>query len=362
MPKRYGNLYEKVYNFQNLILASALARRGKRKKIDVCNFEYNLEENIIDIQDKLKNENYKFSDYEMFLIKEPKERLISKAIYKDRVVHHALCNVIEPILDKAMIYDSYACRTDKGTHKAIKRAHYFLRQNKWVLKIDIKKYFFTIDHKILFNLIKTKIKDNRLLYLISKLLYSYKTDDNYYYSFDNDDLFSRTRERGLPIGNLTSQLFANFFLTTFDRYVKEDLKIKGYLRYMDDMLIFCDSKERLNAIKAKAINFLNKMRLKISENKTQLFPQNNGIRFLGFHIYKNGKKILRANLIRFKKRFKNRAYLYENKKILFENLLLSLNSWIGYANKEENRKIINKILENIKIKHIDNDYKFNFIL
>lgn len=141
MGKKYKNLYPKIYEFENLFLASRLARCGKKSKADVCDFEYDLERNLIQIQAELKDKAYRFSPYKTFLIKDPKERLIHAAPYRDRVVHHAICNVVGPILDKAMIFDSYACRIGKGSHRALNRAQQFLRQLEWVLKLDMKKYF-----------------------------------------------------------------------------------------------------------------------------------------------------------------------------------------------------------------------------
>jgi len=149
MGKRYKNLYEQVYSFENLWTASRKARRGKRSNPAVLDFEYHLEGNLINIREQLMAEEYQFSPYNYFHIYEPKERLIASAPYGDRVVHHALCNIIEPVLDKAMIFDSYACRSGKGSHRAVDRAQTFLAKNKWVLKLDIKKYFFTIEHQTL---------------------------------------------------------------------------------------------------------------------------------------------------------------------------------------------------------------------
>ena len=358
MGKRNKNIYESIYTFENIYLASLKARRGKRFRSETEKFEINIEENIIEIMKQLKNKSYVFGEYKTFIITDPKEREISAAPYKDRVVHHAICNIIEPIIDKAMIYDTYACRKGKGTHKAITRAEEFIKGSKWILKIDIKKYFFTIDHEILLSKITDKIGDKEVIAVISDIMNTYTSKREYYYPFWGDTLFDCIRKRGLPIGNLTSQIFANFYLDSFDRFIKEELKVKKYVRYMDDMLLFGDTKEELIEIKEKSIVFLEKQRLKINEKKTQIFPVRNGVKFLGFHIYEHYKKILRENLIRFRKRLKMNSFLYRRNDLSFESILLSLNSWIGYAGKN-NTNISNKILEYIKFKK-ESKPNFNF--
>ncbi len=361
MGTKYRNLYEQIYDFENLWLASRKARRGKRLKNQTSEFEYNLEANLFGIQEALMCENYKFSGYREFIIKEPKERLICAAPYRDRVVHHAICNIIEPILDKAMIFDSYACRKSKGSHKAINRAHHFLRSSEWVLKIDIKKYFFSIDHEILFEDINRKISDKKLLHLIDTILDTYNSKDEYYYYFDGDNLFDGIRKRGLPIGNLTSQLFANYYLSSIDRFVKEKLKFEKYIRYMDDCILFSNCKRQLQEAKDKIEELLFAKRLKINEKKCQIFPVNNGINFLGFHLYPFYKRILRQNLQRFKRRMKVMSHQFSTGKIEMKNLLLSLNAWLGYADKEINQSIINDILDTIYFRN-NNNTNFRFIV
>lgn len=354
MGKKNKHLYSKIYSFENLYLASKKSRRGKRRKLEVIKFEDMLENQLFDIQSLLKNENYQFGDYRKFIVTEPKIRLIASAPYRDRIVHHALCNLIEPILDKAMIFDSYACRIGKGSHRAIIKAQSLLKKYKYCLKYDIKKYFFTIDHEILINDINKKITDKKIIQLIKNLLITYRTDYEYYFPMEGDNLFDKIRNRGLPIGNLTSQLFANFYLTSLDRYIKSDLKIKGYLRYMDDGVIFSNNKFELHEIKNKIIQFCNKKRLKLHQNKTQIFPVKNGLKYLGFHIYPNYCRILRPNLIRFKHNFKLRCKQYETGEIAWTNLLLSLNAWLGYVGVGKYTNIINQILLNIKFYHPDN--------
>ncbi len=362
MGKRYKHIYEKICTFDNLWLASRKARKGKRAKSETLDFEYDLENELVRIQQELTSESFDFLPYKPFTLRKPVVRLISAAPYKDRVLHHTICNIIEPILDKTMIYDSYACRTGKGMHAALGRAQSFLRKNDWVLKVDIRKYFFTIDHQILLSYLEDKIQDSHLLKLIAKLLQTYDSGMEYYYPFAADLSLDRCLPRGLPIGNLTSQLFANYFLTPLDRFIKETLKIKHYLRYMDDCLLYAHDKHHLKEIKSAIVEFLASRRLKIHENKTQIFPSKNGVRCLGFHIYRNYRRILRPNLKRFKANFNRRAKEYENGEIAFENLLLSLNAWLGFAGKEENHKVINHVLSGINVLQPEKKFKFQFIL
>jgi len=363
MGKKNKRIYQQIYDFNNLFRASRLARLGKRNRPDVCEFEYDLEHRLLDIQLCLKEQTYRFSPYKSFLLKDPKERLIYSAPYPDRVLHHAISNVIEPIFDKAMIFDSYACRTGKGSHRAVNRAQTFLRQSKWVLKLDIRKYFATIDHTILIQLIKDKIKDDIVVKLLELLISSHHSGIEYYFPFKNDTIDDILRNRGLPIGNLTSQIFANYYLTPFDRFIKEKLKVKYYLRYMDDCLIFDDDKRTLTMLKNSAIYFLESYRLKLHDEKSQVFPCENGVKFLGFHIWPDRMRILRENLKRFKKRWRNYQKDYFEGKIEFNRLKLSLNGWLGYSANQYTTNLINEILDGYKFKtSASKDSGFTFCL
>ncbi len=341
-------LYDRVCSFENLWLASRNARKGKRLKPQVVDFEFNLEANLFRLQEELKNERYAFGGYRQFTIHEPKERIISAAPYSDRVVHHALCNVIEPILDRAMIYDSYACRVNKGSHRAIERAHHFLRGSAWVLKLDMKKYFFSVDHEILKRDLSRKIGDAKVMKLVSEILRTYNSPSEYYQMFDDDTLFDIVRPRGLPIGNLTSQLFANYYLSGLDRFIKEKLKCGKYLRYMDDCLVFSGAKSELTHAKIEIDGYLAVRRLVLHPQKTQIFPQKNGVSFLGFHLYPHSKRILRSNLQRFKQRMKKQSIRMRNGDADMHNVLCSLNAWLGYADKRRNKQLINELLEHIR--------------
>ncbi len=366
MGRKYKHLYEQLYDFENLWMASRKARRGRRQKPATGMFEYNLEQELFEIQELLRTETYRFSPYDTFMIYDPKKRLIHAAPYRDRVVHHAIINLLEPILDRILIYDTYACRSGKGSHKAIDRAHSFLRSSAWVLKLDIKKYFFTIDHQILLTDLAKKISDSCMMTLIEKLLATYSSAQEYYFPMPGDDIFSVTRPRGLPIGNLTSQWFANFFLNPVDRFIKENLHVKKYVRYMDDLLIFNESKKHLNELKKSIAHFLQNRRLLLHPQKSQIFPARQGVKFLGFHLYQTHRRILRDNLKRFKKRMRLRSKQYLMGQIDKNTLLLSLNGWLGYAGKEQHRKhrkFINGILSTLQFKETEpSNVKFTFFI
>lgn len=360
MGKKYKHLYEQIYNFENLWQASRKARKGRRRKAAVLDFEYNLENKLLEVQTALREERYQFGAYTHFTIHEPQERKIAAAPYQDRVVHHALCNIIEPVMDKAMVFDSFACRKGKGSHSAIQRAQQFLRKSLWVLKLDIRKYFFTIDHEILIQEISKKISDFKVMNLIRQIIATYNSPHEYHFLYGNEQEVDMNRQAGLPIGNLTSQLFANYFLSPMDRYIKEDLKFEYYVRYMDDALLFATEKQVLSEAKTKIRSFLEMRRLKLHELKSQVFPARHGVRFLGFHIYPDKLKILRSNLQRFKIRMKKKSWLYRQEGIVWEKVLLSLNAWLGFVNRQKNGQFINEVLSHIKFKHPLGNKVFHF--
>ncbi len=206
--KTYKNLYPRVYSFENLLLASRKAQLGKRSQQNVGRFNFFLEQNLVQLQKELQEKTYQPGSYQTFTIFEPKKRMISAAPYRDRVVHHALCNVIEPLIEPSFIFDSYANRKGKGTHKALDRYKAFARKNRYVLKCDIKDYFPSIDHELLKTLLRKKIGCKNTLWLIEQIIDNSNPQKEVHQIFPSDDLFTQIeRRKGLPIGNLTSQFF-----------------------------------------------------------------------------------------------------------------------------------------------------------
>ncbi|QFS51276.1 RNA-directed DNA polymerase [Nostoc sphaeroides] len=244
--KRYGNLYPEIINFKNILLASRQAQKGKRFRDNVLDFNYHLETELIRLQKQLTDKTYQPGAYRTFHLINPKSRLISAAPYRDRVVHHALCNIIVPIFETTFIANSYANRIGFGTHRALKKFTHFARNSRYVLQCDIRKYFPTIDHTILKELIRRKIKCPDTLWLIDTIINNSNEQEAVIDYFYGDDLLTPViRRKGLPIGNLTSQFFANIYLNGFDHFVKEKLKISKYVRYVDDFALFSDDRELL---------------------------------------------------------------------------------------------------------------------
>lgn len=349
--KREKNLYNKICSFENILDASRKARKGKRKKNSTAVFEVNLEKEIHEIKNELALGNYKCGNYKEFFITEPKKRMISAAPYKDRVVHHALCNVIEPIFDKSFIFDSYANRKGKGTHKAILRYQFFSRYNKYALKCDIKKYFPSIDHIILKNLIRKKIGCNKTISLIENIIDNSNDQESVVDYFCGDDLFTPfERKRGLPIGNLTSQFFANIYLNPLDHFIKENLKCKCYVRYVDDFVLLGNNKSDLFLIKKSIVDFLEKLRIKLNEKKSMVYKTEKGVKFLGHKIFPNYRLLKKENKISFKRKINVKQKLCSENKLSLEKFIQSLNSWNAHSAFSNTirlrRKIFNQINNN----------------
>lgn len=252
MARSYDDLYDTLISFENLYLAYHKAARGKRGQVGVARFEFNLEGNLFSLQDALAALTYTPRPYTSFYIYDPKHRLISAAPFPDRVVHHALCNMIEPLFERTFIGDSYANRVGKGAHRALDRAQAWARQYRYVLQCDMEQFFPAIDHAVLRSILARKIADPRVLWLIDQILAGgagVLQDEYSMVYFRGDDLFAVNRPRGLPIGNLTSQFWANVYLNELDQFVKRQLRCPAYLRYVDDFLLFADDKRTLWAWK-----------------------------------------------------------------------------------------------------------------
>lgn len=329
--RRANNLHEKIVSFENVLLASRKARKGKRFKASTALFELELEKNIFKILEVLSNKTYQPGSYTDFFIYDPKMRLISAAPYFDRVIHHALINIIEPIIGKAFIHDTYACIKDRGTHKAVQRYKNFQKKNNYVLKCDIKKYFFNIDHEILFDQVKRKIKCKDTLWLVRQIINSRENPGGIEY-FSGDDLFTPVlRKKGIPIGNLTSQFFANLYLNDFDHFVKETLKVKHFIRYCDDFVIFGNSKSWLNQIKQEVMKYLEGLRLKLHKNKSRIYRTSDGVDFLGYRIFPGYMRVRKRLVKRYRKKLRKMTLDYKNRKIGLPDIKRSINSWIGHA-------------------------------
>ncbi|MDQ7026240.1 MAG: reverse transcriptase/maturase family protein [Anaerolineae bacterium] len=310
------------------------ARRGKRYKNAPAIFERNLDNELLQILHELNDETWQPSGYRSFIVHEPKRRKISAAPFRDRVVHHALCNIIVPIYERHFIDDSYANRVGKGTHKALDRSTQFMRQYQYVLQCDIQQFFPAIDHEILKNILAQKIACRATMRLCEKVIDSGQGIlDNQYtmYYFPQDDLFAANRSRGLPIGNLTSQFWANVYMNELDQFVKHRLHCKGYLRYVDDFLLFADDKITLHQWRKAIIEFLQTLRLTIHENRAQPKPVAQGIPFLGFTVYPTHRRLKRSKGIQYRRHLKTLYRQYKLGEITREQGKASVMAWLGHV-------------------------------
>jgi retron-type reverse transcriptase len=330
--KRKGNLFERIVDFSNLLHAYKKAVRGKRYWDSTLDFTFNFEKELMILKNELIHKTYIPGEFRTFTIKEPKVRMISVAPFRDRVVHHALCNVIEPIFEKIFIFDSYACRTEKGTHSALMRFKFFTQKNRFVLRGDIRKFFPSIDHEMLLSIIEKKIKDIDCLWLIQTIINHSNPQETVMDYFPGDDLFTPImRRKGLPIGNQTSQFFANVYLNPLDHFVKETLKCRNYVRYCDDFALWSDDKDVLNELKKRIKIFLEKLRLKLNDKKTRIFRTSDGVRFVGFIVYPHKTRICGENVRRFRKRLGRIKERYAVGEITEKAVKQSVCGWIGHA-------------------------------
>lgn len=284
--KRIKNIWYRKLRFDLFLEAEKRASKNKKNRREVILFERNLEENILSIMDRIEKNSYSFGPYTSFVILEPKKRVIRKLPFVDRIVHQWYVEeFLKPYFVPSFIFDSYACLEGKGVLKAVRRVQYFLRKNRdnYVLKMDIHKYFDSVDQDVLFSIMKRKIKDDKLLSFTRKLIY------------ENNDC-------GLPIGNYTSQFFGNIYLNELDYYIKKELKIKYYVRYLDDFILFASSKDEAKRL-FHLIELFLKEKLHLSLNpKSNYGISKRGILFLGYKIYPNYLLIQRKMMKRIKKR------------------------------------------------------------
>ena len=291
--KRKNNLYHLISHRENLCIAFKKASRGKQFRPEVLEFRDNFETNINKLRQQLLNHQPDVGNYYFFRVRDPKPRDICAAFFPERVLHHAIMNICEPTLETYAIYDSYACRCGKGTLKALHRAQQFAGNNAWYLKMDIKKYFNSIDQFIMLRLLGRRFKDPDLLILLQQILETYHTAPG----------------KGLPIGNLISQHLANFYLGPMDHWIKNELRIKPYLRYMDDFVVFAQDKRHLKTVLKQIKVFLNQeLKLELKDN-TQLNQCSRGLPFLGMRVFPD--RIMLSP--RSKRRFVIKLRQYEKK-------------------------------------------------
>jgi retron-type reverse transcriptase len=293
--KRKSSLYCLIPTPENLCLAFRKAAKGKETRQEVIAFRRDFETNIQKLREQLLKNEPDVGHYRFFCIRDPKQRQICAASFPERVLHHAVMNIFEPVLESYAIYDSYACRKDKGAHKALKKAQKYAGNHLWYLKLDIRKYFDSIDHGIMIRLLSRRIKDKKLMLLFQTILETYHTEPG----------------KGVPIGNLISQHLANFYLGCFDHWIKEERRIRAYLRYMDDFVLFGHNKAYLKSELEGIRQFLKeKLSLELKDN-IQLNRCSRGIPFLGYRVFP-GKILLSP---RSRQRFSRKFREYEKNRI-----------------------------------------------
>ena len=346
--KTYSGLYSQICAFENLWKAACQAQRGKRFQHNVARFNFHRERELFRLQEELLAQTYHPGTYREFTIYEPKKRMISAAPYRDRVVHHALCNIIEPIFNRTFIFDSYACRLGKGTHRAVNRFTQFCRQNRYVLKADIQKYFPSIDHEILKALVRRKIRDDQTLWLIDLIIDSSNPQEPVIAYFPGDDLFTPDdRRHGIPIGNLTSQFLANVYLNPFDHFIKEQLRCRYYIRYCDDFVVLNDDKAWLHKVKAQMEEYLMSLRLKLHRRKSQVFPVKDGTDFLGYRIFPTHRRVRRESITRFRRRMRRLQEEYAKGEITLSHIKQSIQSWLGHVSHADSYGLRKQLLREI---------------
>lgn len=354
--KRYGYLWPQITAFENLWQAAKQAQRGKRFRPNVLAFNHELELNLLELQAELQNHTYQPGAYRTFEIIDPKPRLISAAPYRDRVVHHALCNVIVPRLERSFIDDSYANRVGYGTHRALRRAVQFARSRSYVLQCDIRKYFPSIDHEILKRQLRQRLKCPDTLWLADTIIDNSNLQSEELIYFPGDTLLTPLERRvGLPIGNLTSQFFANVYLNGFDHFVKETLHIRNYLRYVDDFLLFSGDRQQLVEAKAAIAAYLSTLRLQLHSVKSQLFETQHGLNFVGFRILPLGNafpkdiriRVRNDNLQRSRQRLKNLQQAYDAGQMELSDLVRRLQSWEAHLKHGDTYRLRQSIFEGV---------------
>ena len=341
------DIFYKVTSLDNLILAHKNALKGKRSNYYAAAFDYNLISRLIKIQTELRDYTYQPSGYRKKIIIEPKVRLIEAPAYPDRIVHHALHYYLNPFYERFFIADSYACRPRRGIHQAAKRVQQFLRlggPDIYVCQIDISKYYASVNHDRLLQLLQSKIDDNSLLNLLWQIIDSTDSGTEHDSLFAADSYYFTKGRRGIPIGNLTSQLFANIYLHHADMYAKQQLKIRHYIRYMDDILFFHHDKAQLHQWRQDMEEFLyNELYLTINPRKVRIYPVSQGVSFVGYVIYPYHLRLRGSSVRRFKKRYRKQLLALSLHKIEIDDVNKSFASWKAHAAHASTKNLVNKM-------------------
>jgi len=326
----------------------------------VATFDFQAADRILELRDELLTGEYRPGPYTHFLIHEPKRRKISAAQFRDRVVHHALCRVIEPRFERVFIPDSYANRSGKGGHRAVDRLQEFSRRHRYVLRADIRQHFASLDHAILVGALRNLIPEDDLMELIRLILgggADVLADEYTMQFFPGDDLFAACRPRGLPIGNLTSQFWSNCYLHALDLFAKRELGCRAYLRYVDDFALFSDSRQTLWEWKTAICERLASLRLTMHETRAQVTPVAVGIPWLGFVVFPD-HRLVKARKVRFSTRRLRKRYVdYRAGALSFAELDASVGGWINHLRYADTWGLLQHVLEPFVLKTGDTPRK-----
>ena len=336
--------FQRLTAWCNLLTAYHNASRGKRGKVEVARFESRLEDNLFELQTQLRLGTWQPKAYHHFYIHDPKRRLISAAPFADRVVHHALCQIIEPAFEKSFVHESFANRVGKGNHRALDHAQHCARHHAYVLQLDVQRFFPSIDHAILHSLLAQKIHDDRIIDVIGRILVGGGDfpENASPFVFPGDDLLALMRPRGLPIGNLTSQFWANVYLNPLDHCIKRELPCQAYVRYVDDLLLFADSKSDLWDWKAHIEQRMQALRLRLHPH-AQARPVSEGFGYLGFRVFAHKRRLKPRKGYQYQRQMTKMLREHAKGTLSKENMQSSVTAWnnhLGFANTIGLRKAL----------------------
>ena len=342
--KRHGGLWDDVVSWENLLLAASKARSRKRAKPVIRRFQFNLEHELIRLQRELEEGRYCPGPFTTHWITRPKARLISAAPFRDRVIHHAIMNVLEPILDRRFHPDSSACRRGQGSHAASSRLQYWMARRAYALQCDVSKFFPSIDHDILKATFRRVIKDQRVLELMDLVVDRSNAQERVQEWFEGDSLLTPVeRRRGLPIGNLTSQWFANWMLDGLDHFVTARLGLGAYVRYCDDFIILSDDPTALREALSAVRGFLAERRLRLNERKAQIRPTRVGLTFVGFRTWATHRTLRKSNIRALRRRVRWMRRAYAQRRIDWPEVRQRLASWMGHAKQADSHRLLARL-------------------
>lgn len=344
-----NTIWQQILDWENLLLAYRKARRGKRHQAEIQRFTFNLEYELCAIRQNLRQHHYVPGGFRQFCVCDNKRRVISAAPFRDRVVQHALMTKIEPELDKLFIADSYASRKQKGVHAAVRRYQHLANRYSYALKIDIRRYFDSIDHRLLKQKLDAMITDADVFWLLNVIIDSSPKPSNpLVFVAVNDDLVDcAMRTIGLPLGNLTSQFFGNIYLNDLDQFVKQQLKIPAYLRYVDDMILLANSKKQLWDWCKEIEYFLAGERLTIHPNKKLLVPVNEGLDVLGYRVFPSLTRLSRGSGYKFRRKLHSFARAYAENRMELEDIQPHVAGWLGHARQADSQKLCSAIFSEV---------------